>query len=355
MNFSPAPPSLNRRRCLRNVGVGPYWPLVICTGSPRDTMLSALYAHRSGGLTVTDALNTIEQIYKESKVIIFGCLASWLIYHLRLGFVGLVLLLVVCRTYYELSLRRVERAIRDETRRYHAKYLLQRGESVDWINGILARLWHLYQQRICDLLVQYVNHGLHDNGKDDTTPAQKVVIQSLALVEHPLRILKIKTYTRPGSGNFVIEGQFRIDLVPPPDHHRLHLRTREPLVDLIIVHDKHHDRRQNDLAVQVKQFAGTGLLRLEIDCQGEEPQMLEPQIELQGQPQIDCTYRSISQHHFPFHFAHHIDWRKVVETQIREGLGWAFHKPLPLFHLMGGRLLIRMMTWWWLLKRACRK
>ncbi|KAL5359247.1 hypothetical protein BJX96DRAFT_148057 [Aspergillus floccosus] len=315
--------------------------------------LPTIYAHRSGGLAVTDALDTIEQIYKESKVIIFGCLASWTIYHLRLGVVGLILLLAVCRTYYELSLRRVERAIRDETRRYHAKHILHRGESVEWMNGILVRLWHLYQQRICDQIVQYVNRGLAGRPDTGEPPAQKVVIQSLALVEHPLRILHIHTYTRPESGNFVIEATFRVDLSPPPEHHRLHLRTREPLVDLVIVHDKQQDRRQHDLAVQVRQFTGTALVRLEIDFQGDEPQLLQPQIELQGQPQIDCTYRSVSQHHFPFHFAHHIDWRKVVEVQIREGLGWAFHRPLPLLHLVGGKLLIRMVTWWWMLKRAC--
>lgn len=319
--------------------------------------LPTIYAHRNGGLTVTDALDTIEQIYKESKVIIFGCLASWTIYHLRLGVVGLILLLAVCRTYYELSLRRVERAIRDETRRYHAKHILHRGESVEWMNRILVRLWHLYQERICDHIVQYVNRGLAGRsdapGAEGESPAQKVVIQSLALVEQPIRILHIRTYTRPESGNFVIEGTFRVDLAPPPDHHRRHLRTREPLVDLVIIHDKQQDRRQNDLAVQVRQFTGTGLVRLEIDFQGDEPHILQPQIELQGQPQIDCTYRSVSQHHFPFHFAHHIDWRKVVEVQIREGLGWAFHRPLPLLHLLGGKLLIRMMTWWWMLKRAC--
>ncbi|GES58760.1 hypothetical protein ATEIFO6365_0004091100 [Aspergillus terreus] len=320
--------------------------------------LPTIYAHRNGGLTVTDALDTIEQIYKDSKVIIFGCLASWTIYHLRLGVVGLILLLAVCRTYYELSLRRVERAIRDETRRYHAKDVLRRGESVEWMNRILVRLWHLYQQRICDHIVRYVNHGLAGRpdppGAEGESPAPKVVIQSLALVEQPIRILHIRTYTRPESGNFVIEGTFRVDLAPPPDHHhRRPLRTREPLVDLVIVHDKQQDRRQNDIAVQVRQFTGTGLVRLEIDFQGDEPHILQPQIELQGQPQIDCTYRSVSQHHFPFHFAHHIDWRKMVEVQIREGLGWAFHRPLPLLHLLGGRLLIRMMTWWWMLKRAC--
>lgn len=326
-------------------------------------------AYPSGGFALhealREALRAIEQVYRESKVIIIGCLASWSIYHLRLGFVGFLLLLAVCRTYYDLSRRRIERAILDETRRYHAKHVLKHGETAEWMNTIIGRLWHLYQQRICDHIVRYVNRGLalrggtgtgidaDTNGEGDAL-SQKVVIQSLALVEQPFRFLKFTTYTRSGSRNFIVEGQFQVDLAPPMDHRRLHLLHHEPLLDLMIVQDKTHDRKQHDLAVQVRQFTGTGVLRLEIDFEGAEPQILRPQIELQGQPQIDCTYRAVSQHHFPFHFAHHIDWRKVVEMQIREGLGWAFHRPLPLLHLMRGGLVIRMMTWWWQLKRACQ-
>lgn len=309
------------------------------------------------GYALWEALRAIEQVYRESKVIIIGCLASWSIYHLRLGFVGFLLLLAVCRTYYDLSRRRIERAILDETRRYHAKHVLKHGETAEWINTIIDRLWHLYQQRICDHIVRYVNRGLALRGGTDgegDTLSQKVVIQSLALVEQPFRFLKFTTYTRSGSRNFIVEGQFQVDLAPPMDHRRLHLLHHEPLVDLVIVQDKTHDRKQHDLAVQVRQFTGRGVLRLEIDFEGAEPQILRPQIELQGQPQIDCTYRAVSQHHFPFHFAHHIDWRKVVEMQIREGLGWAFHRPLPLLHFMRGGLVIRMMTWWWHFKRACQ-
>lgn len=315
------------------------------------------HAHPRGADRLWEVLHTIEQIYKESKVIIIGCLASWSLYHLRLGFIGLLLLLAACRTYYDLSRRRVERAILDETRRYHAKHVLKHGETAEWLNTIIGRVWHLYQTRICDHIVRHVNRGLALRGSTEgegASPSQRVVIQSLALVEQPFRFLKFTTYTRSGSRNFIVEGQLQVDLTPPMDHRRLHLLHNEPLLDLVIVQEKTNDRKQHDLAVQVRQFTGTAVFRLEIDFEGAEPQILRPQIELQGQPHIDCTYRTVSQHHFPFHFSHHIDWRKVVEMQIREGLGWAFHRPLPLLHLVSGGLVMQMMTWWWHLKRACQ-
>lgn len=307
------------------------------------------------GLSLTDTLDTIEQTYKESKVIVVGCLASWTLCRLNFGFVWLILLLAVCRTQYQVSIRRVERTIRDELHRYHGSKRLQRGESVEWINVALERVWHLYERRICDYIVRYVNAGLARPGSE--TPAQKVTVQSLASMDHPLRFTKFTTFSKPEAPNWILEGHFRVDLAPPwiwdPRHHLVERSHAEPLIDMTIAHSR-QEHRHHDLLVQVRQFTGTGTLRLEVDFEGAEPRIHPPLIEFHDQPQIDCTMRTVSQHHFPFHFAHHVDWRKVVGMQIREGLGWAWHRPLPLpfFHFLGQRLVVRVMTWWWQLHHA---
>ncbi|KAE8356683.1 hypothetical protein BDV28DRAFT_126734 [Aspergillus coremiiformis] len=302
--------------------------------------------------TFNDVLEFIEQTYKESKLIIIGCLASWTLCRLNFRFFWLLFILAICRTQYQVSIRRVERAIRDELHRYHSQKVLQRGESIEWVNGILGRVWHLYQNQISDRIVQYINAGLAQRGAD--TSAQKVVIHSMALVKQPLRFTKVFAYTKPQSRNLIFEAHFRVDLSPPSDPrtHSLEKAHGEPLIDMAIIHEK-PDRKNHDLVVHVKRFTGSGILRLEIDLEGLEPHILQPQIELQDHPQIDCTVKTVSQHHFPFHIAHHVDWRKVVEKQIREGLGWAFHRPLPLpFHFLGEKFLVKMVTWWWQLNRG---
>ncbi|KAA8643713.1 hypothetical protein EYZ11_006329 [Aspergillus tanneri] len=306
------------------------------------------------GLSLTDTLDTLEQIYKESKVIVVGCLASWTLCRLNFSFPWLILLLAICRTYYQLSIQRVERAIRDELRRHHGSRKLQQGESIEWINVVFGRVWHLYQSRICDHIVRYVNSGLVRPGNE--TPAQKVIVQSLASMDQPVKFTKFIVHPKPDSPNLILEGRFQIDLTPPwVWNARRHLVERshtEPLVNIAIVHRK-QDHQQHDLMVQVKTFTGTGTLRLEFDLESAEPRIYPPQIELQDPPQIDCTMRTVSHHHFPFHFAHHVDWRKVVGMQIREGLGSAWHRPLPLpFLHLGERLVMRMMTWWWLLRQT---
>lgn len=303
--------------------------------------------------TLNEALDFIEQTYKESKLIIVGCLASWTLCRLNFRFVWLLIILAFCRTHYQVSVRRIERAIRDELRRYHSQKVLQRGESVEWVNEVLGRAWHLYQRQICKRIVQYVNAGLAQRSEDSSP--QKLVIHSLAVVEQPLRFTKVMAYSKPQSRNLIFEGHFCIDLRPPDDQ-RMHLldlvHSDEPLINLAIVHEK-PDRKNHDLVVHVRQVTGTGIVRLEIDLESLEPHILQPQIELQDHPHIDCTIKTVSQHHFPFHFAHHVDWRRAVEKQIREGLGWAFHRPLPLpFHFFGEKFLIRMMTWWSQLSRA---
>ncbi|KAB8233412.1 uncharacterized protein BDW43DRAFT_86944 [Aspergillus alliaceus] len=301
--------------------------------------------------TLNETIDFIEQTYKESKLIIVGCLASWALCRLHFRFVWLLLILAICRTQYQVSIRRVERAIRDELHRYHAQKILQHGESVEWVNSVLGQVWHLYQNRIADQIVKYINAGLAQ--RSDDSSAQKVIIHSLAFVEQPIRFTKVITYSKAHSRNFIFEGHFQVDLKQPYDH-RMHMLERhgEVLIDMAIVHEK-PDRKNHDLIVHVKQFTGTGMLRLEIDLESLEPHILQPQIELQDHPQIDCTIRTVSQHHFPFHFAHHVDWRKVVEKQIREGLGLAFYRPLPLpFQFVGEKFLVKMMTWWWQLNRA---
>ncbi|KAL3257356.1 hypothetical protein ABHI18_006919 [Aspergillus niger] len=298
-----------------------------------------------------DLVELLQQTYDDSRIIVFVCLISWIVGRLDLGLTWLFFVLAVCRTYAVVNLTRVQRIVRDECRRYHAHKILSRGETVEWVNGVLQRFWHMYQTQICDHIVRYVNNGLARRAitENGTTP-QKVVIQSLALIDLPLRFTRVLVHQKPSSPNLIVEGQFQVNLAAHPTHHHLIESSGHPLIDLTIVHDKssgdsHH--RNHDLAVQVRQFKSTGSLKMELDLEGDHPALLQPQVDLQEHPNMDCTIKSISQHHFPLHFAHHVDWRRVVELQLRVGLGWAFHRPLALPFTLGERWLFRVMTWWW--------
>ncbi|PYI02805.1 hypothetical protein BO78DRAFT_400323 [Aspergillus sclerotiicarbonarius CBS 121057] len=293
----------------------------------------------------------VQQTYDDSRVIFAVCLVSWIVGRLDLGLTWLLFVLAVCRTYAVVSLGRVQRIIRDECRRYHAYKILSRGETVEWANGVLQRFWHMYQNPICDHVVRYVNNGLARRMTlEDGGAPQKVVIQSLELIDLPLRFTRVFVHQKPSSPNLIIEGQFQVHLAPHPSHHHLIESSGHPLIDLTIVHDKNArdpHNRTHDLAVQVRQFTSTGSLRVELDLEGDHPALLQPQVDLQEHPKMDCTIKSISQHHFPLHFAHQVDWRRVVEMQLREGLGWAFHRPLLLPFTLGERWVFRAMTWWW--------
>ncbi|RHZ57465.1 uncharacterized protein CDV56_101833 [Aspergillus thermomutatus] len=296
------------------------------------------------GKSINTTYDTIEQIYSESKIIIVGCLASWALCRLRFGCIGLLLVLSICRTYYELTTRRIQRAIRDETRRHHAQRILARGETVHWINELLDRIWHLYERPLCEQIVQHVNAGLSRTVSKPGEPApQRVVLHSLASIERPLRFNRVHIAHRPDSDTMILEGEFT-----------LHQTAHEPLINLRVHHHTNpHKQTSHDLEIQIREFTGVGILRLEIDCSGSHPAIRQPQIELRGQPKMDCTVKTLSHHNFPFHFAHHVDWRKVVEMQIREGLGRAFKSPLPLplVKLLGEGLLVKILQWLWQVER----
>lgn len=289
-------------------------------------------------------LSNIEQTYTESKIIIVACLTSWTLCRLHFSSVWLFLLLAICRKAYQLSIRRAQRAIRDDSRRYHAQKILDRGETVHWVNLLLDKVWHLYERPISERIVRQVNAGLPQG--------QRVVLRSMASVERPLRLNRVRVSYQGNKGNMMLEGDFTVEIRPfqAPGFH-LAERNAEPLIDLTVLHSTGRKHQNHDLEVQVREFVGAGVIRLEIDCQSLQPYILQPQIELQGQPKMDCTVKTLSQHHFPFHFAHQVDWRKVVEMQIREGLGWAFRSPLPLPFSLGENALVKIMRLLWQMDR----
>lgn len=297
---------------------------------------------------LVEFIHSVQQIYSESKVIIVGCLASWLLCRSKFGLVWLIFILACCRTHYGLYIRRVKRIIRDEVNRYESRKILQRGESAEWMNIIVKRLWHLYERRLCAELVRYVNAELARNTDGDNP--QRVVMHSVTGIERPLRITKIKSPCQPDSPNFFLEVHFQVDIEPVNGHQHLHFLDA-PLIDMSIVHE-HPDRKHNDLSVHVRQFTGSGVVQLEFDFRSMRPHLLRPHLEISEKPSMDCTIRTISQHHFPFHFAHSVDWRKTVERQIRDNLGRVFHQPLPLpFHLFGESVWLSIMRGLWHLHR----
>lgn len=200
-----------------------------------------------------DLMDAVRQIYSDSKIIIVGCLASWVLCRLNFSFVWLLLILACCRTQYGLYIRRVKRVVRDEIYRYEARKALQQGESVEWVNTIVGKLWHLYERRLCDELVRYINAELARKVNVEHN-RQKVVIHSLEVIERPLRITKVKTYSKPNTPNFILEAYFLVDIEPIHGHQHLHF-LEVPLVDMSIVHER-PNRDHHDLSVQVRSSQG---------------------------------------------------------------------------------------------------
>ncbi|KAF7114466.1 hypothetical protein CNMCM5793_008770 [Aspergillus hiratsukae] len=308
----------------------------------------------------SDLLLTIEETYSESKIIILGCLTSWILCRLNFGCIWLILLLYICRTYYELTTRRIHRAIRDETRRYHAQRILAAGETVNWLNELLDKIWYLYEQPLCQEIVQHVNAGLSGaiTRPGEASP-QRVVLHSLAAIEHPLHFNRVKIAQRPDSDIIIIESEFTLQVRQRHTHglHLLHHTAHEPLINLRVYHTDRQKHADHDREIQIRELVAAGILRLEIDCSRSHPAILQPQIELRGQPKMDCSVRTLSHHNFPFEFAHHVDWRDILEMHIGEVLRRAFKSPLslplswPFVGSLGERVLVRIMRWLWQVER----
>ncbi|OJJ45896.1 hypothetical protein ASPZODRAFT_133764 [Penicilliopsis zonata CBS 506.65] len=322
----------------------------------------------------------IDQPLAECRVIVVVCLVSWTLSRLHWSPVWLLLVLAVCRTRHRVCLGRTERSLRDELERQEARQRSQtHGESVEWVNGLLDKLWTQYEQPLCARAVRYINGELAA-----TASTQQIVLGAVETFPQPLRWNRVRVSSAsPGSANLILEGEFEIEIAPPLVHrhrrhrhrHRSRSRSRSrqllrrgqaPLVALSIRYNQTAVAAgQHDLAVQIYRFSSRGRVRVELVLDAEQPQILPPQIELADRPVLDCTLRTLHHEdhdlhdddddddderggkhrkhlHFPFHFAHHIDWRRVVESQIRAGLGRAFHEPLALTAFW-----LRLTRWFW--------
>ncbi|KAH9818867.1 C2 domain-containing protein [Melampsora americana] len=99
--------------------------------------------------------------YHNAAIIFFAVAASHYITLFGGGWSSLIIILSICATYYQTSIRRVRRDARGDVARELAKQrLFQDHETVDWLNNFFHRFWLIYEPVLSATIVASVDQVL---------------------------------------------------------------------------------------------------------------------------------------------------------------------------------------------------
>ncbi|TVY47004.1 Tricalbin [Lachnellula occidentalis] len=144
--------------------------------------------------------------YHNTAVIIFACLASWLVATLGGGLAWLFIVMATCGTYYRTSIRRVRRNFRDDINRELAKHRLETDtESLEWINSFMVKFWPIFQPVLAETIINSVDQVL-----STSTPAflDSLRMKTFTLGSKPPRMEHVKTYPKAEDDVVLMDWKF---------------------------------------------------------------------------------------------------------------------------------------------------
>ncbi len=132
--------------------------------------------------------------YHNTAVMLFTVVFTWLLTRLGGGLMACLVIGAFLATYYQTSIRRLRRNIRDDIQREMSINRLESEvESADWINHFMSRFWLIYEPVLSAQII-----GIADSILVDSTPAflDSIRLTSFTLGTKAPRIEGIKTLTK---------------------------------------------------------------------------------------------------------------------------------------------------------------
>uniref|UniRef100_A0A093XBE2 Uncharacterized protein PYUK71.03c n=1 Tax=Talaromyces marneffei PM1 TaxID=1077442 RepID=A0A093XBE2_TALMA len=228
--------------------------------------------------------------YHNAAVIVFACLASWIIAVLGGGLGWVFLVMATCGTYYRTSIRRVRRNFRDDINREIAKQRLETdSESLEWINGFLLKFWPIYAPVLCDTIINSVDQVL-----STATPAflDSLRMKTFILGTKPPRLEHVKTYPKTEVDTVIMDWKFSFT---PNDTMDMTARDLKDKVNPKVVLEVRIGKGlvSHGLDVIVEDFAFSGLMRVKMKLQIPFPHIERVDICFLGRPEIDYVCKPL--------------------------------------------------------------
>lgn len=228
--------------------------------------------------------------YHNTGVIIFACIASWLVAVVGGGLGWVTIVMAICGTYYRTSLRRVRRNFRDDIRREMAlKRLEDDGESLEWINSFLVKFWPIYQPVLAQTVINSVDQVL-----SGATPSflDSLKLKTFTLGTKPPRMEHVKTYPKTEDDILIMDWRFSFTPNDTADMTSRQLKNKiNPKIVLEIRIGK--AMISKGLDVIVEDMAFSGIMRLKMKLQIPFPHIERVEMCFLERPMIDYVCKPL--------------------------------------------------------------
>ncbi|KAJ5707921.1 hypothetical protein N7488_007722 [Penicillium malachiteum] len=228
--------------------------------------------------------------YHNAGVIVFACLASWIIANLGGGIGWVLMVMAACSTYYRTSLRRVRRNYRDDINREMSKQRLETDtESLEWINSFLVKFWPIYAPVLCDTIINSVDQVL-----STSTPAflDSLRLKTFVLGTKPPRLEHVKTYPKTEPDTVIMDWKFSFT---PNDTMDLTARQLKNKINPKVVLEVRVGKGlvSKGLDVIVEDMACSGLMRVKVKLQIPFPHIERVDVCFLDKPDLDYVCKPL--------------------------------------------------------------
>lgn len=249
--------------------------------------------------------------FHNAGVIVFACIASWLVAVFGGGLAWVFIVMAVCSTYYRTSIRRVRRNFRDDvTREMALKKLETDTESLEWINSFLVKFWPIYQPVLAQTVINSVDQVL-----SGSTPAflDSLKLKTFTLGSKPPRMEHVKTYPKAEDDVVIMDWKFSFT---PNDIEDMTARQKLNKVNPKVVLEIRVGKAMisKGLDVIVEDMAFSGLMRLKVKLQLPFPHVEKVEMCFLDRPYIDYSCKPLGGETFGFD----INFLPGLESFIKE-------------------------------------
>ncbi|KAL2824799.1 hypothetical protein BDW59DRAFT_82737 [Aspergillus cavernicola] len=262
--------------------------------------------------------------YHNAGIIVFACLASWIIAVLGGGLAWIFIVMAACSTYYRTSIRRVRRNFRDDVNREMAKQRLETDtESLEWINSFLVKFWPIYAPVMCDTIINSVDQVL-----STATPAflDSLRLKTFVLGSKPPRLEHVKTYPKTEVDTVIMDWKFSFT---PNDTMDLTARQLKDKFNPKIVLEVRVGKGlvSKGLDVIVEDMACSGLMRVKVKLQIPFPHIERVDVCFLGRPEIDYVCKPLGGDMLGFDINFIPGLESFIKDQIHNNLGPMMYEP----------------------------
>ncbi|GEM08900.1 tricalbin [Rhodotorula toruloides] len=268
----------------------PSWFAIGWNGQDKSFFLSPEDARERSILSdfFTDAY--YGQWYHNAGIIVFAVVATHFVTLFGGGWGWMVIILAVCTTYYETSIKRVRRNVRDDMAREVAKKGLKTEvESAAWINSFLQRFWLIYEPILSATIVASVDQVL-----SVSTPAflDSLRLTTFTLGTKPPHIDHVRTF--PDTDEDVVVMEWAVSFTPndlADITHAASAKKVNPKVVLEIRIGKGIASIGKDIIVEDISFKG--VMRVKLKLMNNYPHVKTVDLSFMHPPDFDFVLRPV--------------------------------------------------------------